>query len=231
MRRTCFHWLAFLPLLIALPSFAAAGYFRAPPDGWTEQKLEDHYRLDIGADSDWVSIIVLPAIQTRTNFSTWFNTEVPRMTDGVFGVASSRGSVVRLNWRPAAKATLSFDSFHESNGQDLTVNVIGYDTNDGRQIFFTMFPATVASNDQRVRNAFTYIQKLRDEAFSLTLDMLRPEPAAAPAGSISGARPSSGAGGCTNYQTGSYNTYDTRCTNTGCTTTTTPVPLYSRVCK
>lgn len=231
MRRTSGHWLAFLAWLIALPSLATAGYLRAPPDGWTEQKLEDHYRLDIGSDSDWVSIVVLPAIQNRTNFTTWFNTEVPRITDGVFGVATSRTNVGRLNWRPPAKATLSFDSFHESNGQDLTVNVIGYDTSDGRQIFYTMFPATVASNDQRVLNAFLYIQKLRDEEFGLTLDMLRPEPAAAPAGSNSGTRPSSGTGGCTNYQTGSYDTYETRCTNTGCTTTKTPVPLYSRVCK
>jgi hypothetical protein len=217
-------------------SATAQQYFRSVPAGWTDQKAEDHWRIEKNvSDTDWVTMLVPPVIRGGGAFAAWFNGEATRFTDSVFGPAISRSSATRLNWRPTAKATMTVLSIHERDGQLLSVNVIGYATEYGNQLFFTVFPASTDAADGKVLEAIGFIQQMRDEGFALTLDMLRWEQQQAaqpqqPSSPASGSTQTSATRGCRNYQTGSYNKTDTRCTNYGCTTTTTPVPLYSMVC-
>ncbi len=235
--------LAVLLWLACSPLPAAAQYFPAAPAGFSDEKQEDHWRLDrIDSDTEWVRVIAMQTIAHSVPFATWFQRDVPSLLESFVGSAIVRSQVDRLNWRPTGRATLAFDTVVGADADRTTISVIGYETGYGSQLFLISYPPAITPNHPRFVEAVTFVQGLRDQNFRLTGDMLLREqetnaaPAAQspPAGSAksgSGGTAASTGSNCRNYQTGFYNKPSMSYVGSNCTTTYTAVPVYSYICK
>lgn len=222
-------------LLITAPWGAHAQYFPAGPAGFTDEKHEDHWNLE-RADSatEWMRIVGLHTIQHASAFTTWFRSELPAMLDGFFGPAVSRSRMERLAWPPTGRVTLGADNVVVNQGRRITISAVAWETGYGTQLFLILYPEAVKSDHRLFVQAVEYVKSLRDWNFRLTVDMLADgstAKAAASAPAQQQPKPATSAGKtCRNYQTGFYNKVNTVCNNRGCTTTTTPQPVYSYIC-
>jgi len=175
--------------LLAVLVATDRGMAHTPP-GWTEtfQNGMRVARSRADAKKSYVGVLVVPAQPKVGDLNGWFESTV---TGKLASIGTIKG---RAGLEPFQDWQRDMFSLRDGDGLDMIVIAYGYASDAGYHVSYILLPFTIDRNDERVREAVTYVVNVRNlglGAPGVAAPKGKPAPSAA-AAPTSAAQPSLG---------------------------------------